>query len=328
MSPTDTAPAIEHRIGETGSLTVRVASWDVEVTAVAGDAVRVRNANGAPLPDSVEVERTADGLSIRQPNRFGLDVSGRKTKATRLAIEVPERAAVAIQTASGDIQAANLHGPVQVRTASGDVLLVDVAGEIQTETVSGDVAIRLDAPTTLAIKTVSGDTIVEGGRVDRFAYGSTSGDLKLTSELGDGPHAIQTVSGDAIVTTRNGIRIAAQTLTGDLKSDLPHSSEGRPGQRSLIVGEGSTVVQFRSVSGDLRVVGPSGNGPVESVPRPPAPPAPPAAPEPPAPPMRDEPVDESTETSRLEILRALERGEIDIDEATRQLAALDGPADV
>jgi microcompartment protein CcmL/EutN len=327
MSPTDTAPAIEHRIGETGTVTVRVASWDVEVVAVGGDVARVRNADGAGLPDAVEVERTADSLWIRQPTRFGLDVSSRKTKATKLAIEVPERATLAIQTASGDVQAAKLHGPVQVRTASGDVLLVDVAGEVQAETVSGDVAIRLDAPTTLAVKTVSGDTIVEGSRVERLAYSSTSGDLKLTSELGDGPHAIATVSGDAIVTTRNGIRVAAQTLTGDLLSDLPHSSEGRPGQRSLIVGEGSAVVQFRSVSGDLRVVGPTGHGPTAAIPRPPAPPAPPEAPAPPPLPRPDEPVDPATETARLEILRALERGEIDIDDATRQLADLDGQAD-
>lgn len=337
MSATDTAPAIEHRIGETGSLTVRVASWDVEVVAVAGDVVRVRSATGTSLPDGVEVERTADSLSIRQPSHFGITVTAGRasTTTTKLAIEVPERATVSVQSASGEIQAAKLHGPVQVRTASGDVLLVDVAGQVQTETVSGDVAIRLDAPTTLAIKTVSGDTIVEGGRVDRFAYSSTSGDLKLTSDLGVGPHAIATVSGDAIVTTRNGIRVAAQTLTGDLKSDLPHSSEGRAGQRSLIVGEGSAVVQFRSVSGDLRVVGPNGQGQVGSSPRPPVDPAPPVAPVPPAA-LRpeaaaegaEETADGAAETARLEILRAVERGEIDIDQATQQLADLDGQADV
>ena len=34
------------------------------------------------------------------------------------------------------------------------------------------------------------------------------------------------------------------------------------------------------------------------------------------------------EEARLEILRALERGEIDIDEATNRLGELDGPTDV
>ena len=282
MSPADTAQTIEHPIGETGSLSVRLADWDVEVIAVDGDVARIRNAEGATLPDGLEIQRNDNGLAIRQPNRSALDVlSVRRSPATRISVEIPTRATASIQTASGDIQATGLRGPVESRTASGDVLLVDVAGEVQVETVSGDVAIRLAGRTTLAVRTVSGDCIIEGGEVDRFAYTTTSGDMRMTSELGDGPHAIATVSGDAIVTTRNGIRISAQTVTGDLGSDLPHTSEGRPGRRSLVIGEGSTVVQFRSVSGDLRVVGPNGAQHLKAIPRPPTTPAPPAPPAPP-----------------------------------------------
>src|SRR5262249_53668918 len=147
-------------------------------------------------------------------------------------------------------------------------------GEVQAESVSGAVATRLDGPTGLAVKTVSGDVIVEGGRVERFGYATTSGDLRITSELGNGPHTIATVSGDAIVTTRNGIRVSAQTVAGDLRSDLPHTSEGKAGRRSLIMGEGTPAVQFRWVSGALRVVGPS-TGDHLVIPMPPAPPAPP-----------------------------------------------------
>ncbi|HET9344980.1 MAG TPA: DUF4097 family beta strand repeat-containing protein [Candidatus Limnocylindrales bacterium] len=354
MSSTGTARTIEHRIGETGSLTVRVAQLDVEVVAVSGDVVRVKGADRADVPDNIEIDRDAESLTIRQQQRFGLDIAiGRRSSTSKLAIEVPARAAVTVQTASGDVQAANLRGPVRMRTTSGDILLVDVAGDVQVETVSGDVAIRLAGPTGLGAKSVSGDTIVEGGRVDHFAFQSTSGDLRLHSELGDGPHAIATVSGDATVTTRNGIRVAAQTVTGDLMSDLPHSSEGRAGRRSLVVGEGSKVVQFRSVSGDLRVVGPNGGGPVLAPNRPnaPEPPTPPTSPTPPAAPVPvatasatgagtdsgaadgsddagdAEAADPAAEVARLDILRALERGEIDIDEATSRLASLDGPTD-
>ena len=352
-SPNGTTVVLEHRIGETGNLTVRVAEWDVEVVAIDGDVVRVKDAAGDRLPDNLEIERAEDGLVIRQPGHHGIDqLVGRRPSTQKLSVEVPSGASVTIQSASGDIQAARLHGPIRIRTASGDLLLVDVAGSVQVETVSGDVAIRLDGPTDLGIKTVSGETIVEGGRVDHLAYQSTSGDLRLKSELGDGPHAIGTVSGDAIVTSRNGIRVAAQTVAGDLSSELPHTSEGRPGRRSLVVGSGSTVVQFRSVSGDLQVVGPGGEGAIELVapptpPSPPAPPAPPIVPAVPAPavtastagagtdsddaaattptPDTDEP-DQAAE-ARLDILRSLERGEIDIEEATRRLASLDEPTD-
>jgi DUF4097 and DUF4098 domain-containing protein YvlB len=350
-SPNGTTIVLEHRIGETGSVSVHVADWDVEVVATDGDVVRVKNATGDRLPDNLEVDRADDGLVIRQPSRFGVDLAvGKRSSMQKLSLEVPSGAAVTVQAASGDVQAARLHGPVRMRTASGDLLLVDVAGDVSVETMSGDVAIRLDGPTGLEIKTVSGDTIVEGGRVDHLAFQSTSGDLRLKSELGDGPHAIGTVSGDAIVTSRNGIRVAAQTVAGDLSSDLPHTSEGRPGRRSLIVGSGSTVVQFRSVSGDLQVVGPNANGAIEPItpPEPPVPPAPPTPPTPPAAPAPvvtastagagTDPVDatdgawnhdqpDPAADARLAILRDLERGDIDIDEATRRLAGLDEPTD-
>ena len=353
-SPNGTTVVLEHRIGETGNVTVRVAEWDVEVVAIDGDVVRVKDAAGDRLPDNLEVERADDGLSFASRAASGsTSWSAADRRRRSSSVEVPSGASVTIQTASGDVQAARLHGPIRIRTASGDLLLVDVAGSVQVETVSGDVAIRLDGPTNLEIKTVSGDTIVEGGRVDHLAYQSTSGDLRLKSELGDGPHAIGTVSGDAIVTSRNGIRVAAQTVAGDLSSELPHTSEGRPGRRSLIVGSGSTVVQFRSVSGDLQVVGPSGDGAIEPR-RPAAGPAGPArstdcsrgsgarrhridggcrdrlrrgcrAERPPTPHDDDEP--DQAADARLDVLRALERGEIDIEEATRRLASLDEPTD-
>jgi hypothetical protein len=329
MSMTDTSAPFEHHIGATGVVTIRLADWDVDVVGVDGETVRVGPEGGGSLPDGLQVERGSDSVTIRQPNRFGFGITvGRSPSDTRLTIEVPAGATTTVQTASGDLQVRDIRGPLQARSASGDVRLLEVAGDVQVETVSGDVVIDLAAPTRLTVKTVSGDALVEGGRADRFMYTSTSGDLRITSELGDGPHAIATVSGDAIVATGGGIRVSAQTVAGDLSSDLPHISEGRPGHRSIIVGEGSTVLQFRSTSGDLRVVGANGAAhhersgptalPVSDVGDPPEPLATDAAVDPP---------DPVTEQSRLEILRALERGEIDIDEATSRLAALDGPTD-
>ena len=359
MNATDTSQTIEQGIGDHGLVTVRLADWDAEIRGIDGDTARVWNANGGPLPDELQVDRTADGIAIRQYDKGLTIVLGRRSRDVRLAIEVPKSAAVSIQTASGDAQATGLRGPINARSASGDLMLVDVNGEVQAETVSGDVAIRLDGPTGLVVKTVSGDAFVEGSRVDRFAFTTTSGDLRITSELGAGPHTIATVSGDAIVTTRNGIRVSAQTVAGDLSSDLPHSSEGRAGRRSLIVGEGTTVVQFRSVSGDLRVVGPNDGNHLVA----PTPPTPPVAPTPPAAASAaakleaelaaanadieatnadieatnaqieaagaevGETVADPGEDARLEILRALERGEIGIDEATKRLAELDGQSD-
>jgi hypothetical protein len=124
-------------------------------------------------------------------------------------------------------------------------------------------------------------------------------------------------------------------VSGDLRSDLPHRSDGRAGRRSLIVGDGAVAVEFRSVSGDLRVravaddkAGRTGKArPTDIAPTdPPTPPTattrPTTATEPDARPT-DEPED-ATEAARLAVLRALEAGEIDVAEAGARLAELEG----
>jgi DUF4097 and DUF4098 domain-containing protein YvlB len=316
---TATPATIEHRIGPTGQLSIKVADWDLVLAASPDDVARVLGADGQALPDDLEVERGTDSLSIRQPSRFpgvGFDL-GAQAGGRRLAIEVPAHAAVNIESASGDIAANGLRGDQHLRTASGDLRLDAAAGDVTTETVSGDISVGVEGSVGLGVKTVSGDVSVEGGRVERLRLATTSGDVRLTSELGPGPHAIMTVSGDAILLSNRGLRITAVTVAGDLRSDLPHTSEGGPGRRSLVVGDGATELQFRSVSGDFRVMDPAaaGNGRIPAAPRSAASQQPPFN-------EHDE-----AEATRLIILRALESGEIDIAEATNRLATLDGDRD-
>ena len=61
---------IEHRIGPSGRLDVKLADWDVELVATSDEIVRVRDADGKDLPDDLEVDRRSDSLSIRQPSLF------------------------------------------------------------------------------------------------------------------------------------------------------------------------------------------------------------------------------------------------------------------
>ena len=350
MTTNDSASAAEtiaQRIGAHGRLDVATASWDVEIVASSDDHVRVRSANGGQLPSDIEVERGPDSLSIRQPSLFrgtGLTVGG--SREVRLSIEVPPMANVKVAAASGDIRAAGLMGEVLFRTASGDIAVTDAAGILNAETVSGDLSIRVAESLAMAVKSVSGDVRVDGGRLERVAVTTTSGDVTLGNELGAGPHSIATLSGDAVIRSSAGVTVAARTVAGDLSSDLPHRSEGGPGRRSIVVGDGAVELQFKSVSGDLRVIGETdGLGSLFEIPVPPAPPAPPASPRASASPMRadagpanangapgPDPApgaesDADPDTARLTILRALERGEIDIAEATSRLAELDGPSD-
>jgi hypothetical protein len=324
MTSRDTTSQIEHRIGATGTLSVKVADWDIQLAATDGDTVRISETDGRPLPDDLAIERGTDSLSISQPSRFLAGMMlGSRGGHRRLTIDVPTHAAVGVQTASGDIAATGLRGEQHLRTASGELHIDGAGGDLTTETVSGDIVVRVDGSVGLTVKTVSGEVLIEEGRVERISLTTTSGDVRLTSELGAGPHAITTVSGDAVLLSGTGIRITARTVAGDLQSDLPHTSEGGAGRRSLVVGDGATELLFKSVSGDLRVLDPATarNG-HPSIPTPPLPPLPPL------PPAETERDDAGTdEAARLEILRALENGEIDVAEATDRLASLDGATD-
>lgn len=331
MTRITASATIEHQIGASGRLSLKVTDWDIQLVAGPDGVVRVRDADGGDLPADLGVDRTADGLSIRQPSLLGLGfLPGAHDGGRRLTLDVPIHAAVTVQSASGDVASSGLHGEQHYRTASGDLHLDAAGGEVITETFSGDIHVGVEDSILLALKTVSGDVSVDGGQIERVRLTTTSGDVRLASDLGAGPHAIATVSGDVTLRSNRGLRITAVTVTGDLRSDLPHSSQGGPGRRSVVVGDGAAELQFRSVSGDLRVLDPAAPAPSA----PPAPPLPHAPDAPPAPEAPDPAVAQdlaeardAVEAARLEILRAVESATIDVAEAAEQLARLDGATD-
>jgi hypothetical protein len=271
----DAGPVVlEHVIGDRGRLAVSLPSAEIRLAAVGGDRVTVRTPAGRSLPDRVALETTDDGVTIRDRESHGIGFG--KGRVVQLEIEVPAMAEVSISTASGWLDAVGLTGEQRYQTASGETRLRGAAGRIELSTVSGEATIDLDGPTALAIRSVSGDAIVRGGRIDALRIGTTSGDVRIDSPLtGTAENRIETLSGDVQVVAAAGLRVEARTVSGDLMSDLPHRSEGRMGRRTLIVGDGSIELAFRSVSGDLRIHGDAGQ---PLAPLPPAPPAAPGAP--------------------------------------------------
>ena len=319
------ATALEHRIGPRGSFVLRFASGEVSVRGVEGDTARVRATDDRPLADVFTIETGDDRLELRQVEKLGLGIFGRGHSA-ELEVEVPHGANVSIDTASADIAARDLSGTKRFRSASGEVELDRLAGPVDVETVSGEIEVVGQAPVDLIAKTVSGDVEIRVPTLRKLDLGTTSGDLRVDAELaGQGPFAIRTISGDAIVVGRSGFRVEAESVTGDLSSDLPGKRESMPGRKILTVGRPGPTLAFRSVSGDFHVSQPrdaapkSVEGPMtadQSIPTPPTPPTP-LAPAPPPPPAGE------LDDARMEILRALERGEISVAEATEKLGRLD-----
>lgn len=354
MTATNHTAAFEHAIGPRGRLTIRLASAELRLRAGDDDRVIVRTADGKAFPDRLVIEPVDGGLSIQEKDAFGLSFGiGRRT--VELDVQLPAAAELGIDIASGRIETDGLRGEQRLKTASGDVRLQRASGTIELAAVSGDMTIDLDGATNLTVRSVSGDLAVRGGRIDTLRLATTSGDIRVDSELSTGAdHSIDTLSGDVELVADGGVRVDARTISGDLATDLPHRSEGRMGRRALIVGDGATRLAFRSVSGDLRILDRSTTGrstpsmpempAMPAKPIPPVPPTPPRAPSlPPAPGRSVDPIAEASapaepagstpaDDERMTILRALERGELDVAAAMARLAELDddasqGPSD-
>jgi len=340
MTTDTTERTLQHRIGPDGLLVVRLHDGEARVRGTNGDTATVRSLDGALL-DGIEVETGERSLSIRA--RRGPDFLGigrRAGRTTELDIEVPVGATVVIEASSADLDAEGLRGDQRYRSASGDVVLRDVSGSIAADTVSGDLEIIATGAATLAVRTVSGDLSLRAGSIGELRATTTSGDLFVAGLFdGAGPYSIETVSGDLVLAPANDIRVEVGTITGDLTDDVGARRDDDGNRRALVMGRGGPTIGFRSASGDLHL---ARSKPFETgaptaptsptQPTQPTPPTPPTAPTPPASPTvvlasETTPLDDTIENASFEILRALERGEIDVAEARRRLETLDAGAD-
>jgi hypothetical protein len=330
MTATTNAATIEHTIGERGRFTLRVPSGDIRVRGVDGEVARVRDLDGHSLSDRFQIETGEGSLSLRAPDGINLlvDLSFlRKGHSADLEIDVPHHAIVQLETASADIEADRLLGETRIRTASGELMLTAAGGSIDIEAVSGDVQVTGDLPMSVACRTVSGDVAVEAPKLSRFQAKTTSGDIRVTGELkGDGPFSVDTVSGDALVVTPTGLRVESKTVAGEITTPERWKSEGGRGTRAFSIGGGEIPFAFRSISGDLTINAPKGTSSSTEPSIPPMAPIPPTAPVPPLAPVAPMAEDDSVADARLEVLKALERGEITIEDATAKLAAIDDEA--
>jgi DUF4097 and DUF4098 domain-containing protein YvlB len=324
---------IDHQVGARGRFTLRQASGEIRIHGVEGDRIRVRSLDGDRSLDSLfNISTGADFVELRQIEKFGLGIlSISRGTAPDIAVEVPHGATVSVESASADVAVSDLSGSKHFRTASGDLTFERLAGPLDVESVSGDVQVEGQAPLELSAKSISGELHVRVPRLRRLEMVTTSGDIWLDAQLdGNGPFSLRSISGDVTLVGRSGFRIEAQSVTGDLSSDLPSKRESSPGRKILTVGRPGPTLTFHSVSGDFHVVEPRDSAP--EIVAPPTPPPAPAVPPAPgaaaasggatgAPAAATSIVD--LDAARLEILKALERGEITVAEATERLGILD-----
>ncbi len=325
MTTTSLGSVVEHPIGTGGRFAARLHVGGIAIRAVDGEVARVRSVSGRDLGERFRVRTAAGELEIEHVGGrsigFVLAIGPRRRGEDDLEVELPRGAAVSVETASGDVAVEGIHGPGRYRTASGDLELRGVRGVLDISAVSGDVRIDADAEVGLQLRTVSGDARVRAPRIGRLAANSVSGSLRIDGDLaGAGPFAVETLSGDAVVVAHRGLRVDARTITGEIRSDVDHRVQEGGGRRALVVGDGAAVLAFKSVSGGLRIAAPRAAarpGPADATAE-----------------RADGDADDATaggaatsgdeeDDGRLEVLRALERGELTVAEATNRLATID-----
>jgi hypothetical protein len=316
--------AIEHPIGADGRVVMKVAATDVRLRGTdSGNAVM-----RATFEISASSEADADAIFERSRMRvaagsgalaieesddaslggvIGRLLTGRGSVDADVELELPHGTRLVLETVSGEITAEALDGDQRYTTTSGDVFLNEGGGALRVTTVSGDVIVRAERPVSGRVESVSGDLVLSAPRIDALRAQSVSGDVEVDGALAPGgDFRIETVSGDFGIGLAGDAAFEVRGISTDISSDIDHRIEGRLDRRRVVIGSGEPNVIFSSMSGDLSIRRQRR-----------AMPAAPDAPSPAPPP--------ATPDAQLEILEALERGEIDVDEAARRLAR--GPSD-
>jgi len=328
---------IAHEIGPTGRFSLRVTSFDVELRPSADDTARVRIEFDIRATGEAEADATFDRarfrvdagdgvLEVAEPRREDGGIGsivrllgvGSRVDA-RLVCDVPSAARVAFAGVSTDLVVHGMVGAQDYRTVSGDAVLGEVAGSLRIATVSGDVSLRGADAIDLHANTVSGDLSAFAPRFDGSRVTTVSGDVELEGELADGgDHRFETVSGDLSLGTVGGMRLEVRGLSTDVSISLPHRSEGSRDRRRYVIGDAGPQVIFSSMSGDVTVR--ASRRYDARRPAPPTPPMPPTTPTAPVAPAAANSAGSISADEQLAVLRALEAGEIDVEEASRRLA--------
>jgi hypothetical protein len=306
----------------------------------------------------VIVDRGPSWLEVETPERrisTGLAwLFGGARVGADISLEVPWGTKVRVETMSGSIEASSLVGDQKYRTVSGYINLWGLGGLVEASSISGQVSLDNGGDVRLRASSVSGSVKARARRFYGMTVNTTSGGIAVVGALDpSGDYRADSISGSVALTPLTGVTAELRTISGGMTSELDNRVEGGRGFWRAIVGDGRTYFKVNSTSGGLRILAPSpdespaGPAPADSVPGPAGPgnaaaehsanegadrvsaeeawtadeSQEPAAPfgEPAAAGTGSNGSQAGGSREEIDVLRALERGEISVDEAAARL---------
>jgi hypothetical protein len=334
---------------------VRVTAWDrPEVHLIA--IKRLDGSRARYLATTVVTRHEGDALEIQTildpsesfGDRFGL--SGVAAEVIRgfsellgsigstcevdYDLHVPKYATISLKGVSCEFAVDGTEGALKVRSVSGEIDTRSVTGPLDLGSVSGEIDLRgVDGP--VRVESVSGEVHVEG-KVASLRAKTVSGEIEFCGPIAiDGSIELGTVSGAASlqIPASTKASISLRGLSSDVQCELPVAVDRDhrgPGSRewSGRLNGGGSAISFRTVSGGLHLRelpnGARPEAPVEptttgSTAWPAGSSVPDYAP------LAAQPTEASTgpdDNDAMQILQALERGEVTVDEALRRIDSL------
>ena len=297
----------EFKVGSPAALLVKNIRGDVVIVPGVDGLIKVEVTtypnDGYAGDTRVELTQESDGrvrAEVRVPEKF-FGFGSRRPMRVDFRIEAPVQTDIKTKLVSGSVQAKGFKGRMSLKTVSGAVDVEDLEGQLNLGSVSGKIlgrGLRGNAD----VDVVSGRISLRDCDFPSMDVSTVSGRAEVETQFGDGPYKLGSVSGSLtlVVPEGSGCEVNASAVSGRFYTDFPVSN-GLVSKRrwQVTLGEGGPQVRMKAVSGKMKVL--SSFDARGSVPK-------------------DVARDTKSREERKDILTRLSEGEINVEEALKDLA--------
>ncbi len=196
------------------------------------------------------------GRRIESEIEIGRWMGGRDFK-----IKAPHQCDITLRSSTGDLEVSDIQGALYLQTANGDIRLENIEGAAIVRSASGDIQVE-QITGKLGVNSASGDIRIDQARLEELSAHTASGDIGLDMlNVPSKGFDIKTVSGDLTVELPGNARLTAQlsTFSGDLDCNMSHErvqrGPGRGREQTITINGGGPLAHFSSLSGDVSIHG-------------------------------------------------------------------------